>query len=204
MRESTQSNKRRGVSIEDQLSPKFFGDTRELCRRQSPAADGILVVACSDFPGDPFCLFGNPDNVYVLQNPGNLVEDAHDDRLEDGNQIELILKLWSISQIVVCGHVPCRYVVDFLTRQPSCDRLDSDVTRMAEGFAVDANQRSRPRVEENVAKRHLLSQLVKLVNYPSVRVELDAGRLRLHGVLHCLNGLCLYDAQLRRFLRFRD
>jgi carbonic anhydrase len=191
-----------------QLRPEEFRSAHRLfqlrTRGQRPRA---LLITCSDMPIDPYSLIPtNFADLYVLQNFGNLAAPYDPRHPEQICSVEPALALYSLDDIVVCGHTPCDVITNLLVAQevdctaiaPVASTLGcAERTRhiMAEHYGqLDGAMLLTAAVEVNV-----LVQLENLRTIPEVAGRLARGELHLHGWVYADGALLIYQPDQEQF-----
>ncbi|MEW4527363.1 carbonic anhydrase [Maioricimonas sp. JC845] len=168
--------------------------SRELLRASGYGEEPIIaMVACSDMPCAPDDVLGtNPGELYVVQNPGNMVPpEAAVEDVATLSSLWFALQVPTIRYLIVCGHTLCRCrssAVD-ATRTESPDGgtfLNAVVT-------THGQIATRPDVVR--AGRHALRQVEALRTHMFIGQRLQRRTLRLHacvvddqtGYLHSFN-----------------
>lgn len=85
--------------------------SRELLRASGYGEEPIIaMVACSDMPCAPDDVLGtNPGELYVVQNPGNMVPpEAAVEDVATLSSLWFALQVPTIRYLIVCGHTLCR------------------------------------------------------------------------------------------------
>jgi carbonic anhydrase len=180
---------------------KLLAGIREFRRNQRPAyvrrfahlalgqSPDCLFFACSDSRVVPN-LFAStdPGDLFVVRNPGNAVPACAEGYsvadLGEGAAIEFALDLLKVPDIVVCGHSSCGAMRALEERPPhlpphlaawldlSRDSIDTLAAKPDLAPGLPSTDR--------LSQAHVLRQLENLRSYPSARIRLEAGSLRLH------------------------
>lgn len=152
----------------------------------SSRPNGALVIVCNELQIDPFRLIStNLTDLNVIQCLGNIVipDDGSD---SSGSGVELALAVYRPTDIVVCGHAPCRFL------EPAPDTMDEEMPILT--AMLSHVRRARSLTERHyrdirdsrerrdvLARENVLVQLEHLRTLPSVSRGLDRGELHLHG-----------------------
>lgn len=169
---------------------------------------GVLFITCSDLGFDPGALFADEDgpgreNLYVLQNAGHIVQGGPD---SDGSEddVTAALSLYEISDIIVCGHLPCGVTRSLLTWGSDSPRLANFGLEQAARASKIVQEHYRhlkgERLAEAIAGENVLVQLEHLLEIPAVAELLNQGRLGVHGWLFHGGALYAYDVLEEQFV----
>ena len=151
---------------------------------QKPRA---LIIACSDSRTDPQMVFNAaPGELFVVRNVANLVPPYGPDDEPHGvsSAIEFAVRSLRVSEIVVMGHAMCGGIKALLDGAPAeVSDFVGQWVRIAEpapaqAMAVPAEQRHDFCEHESVRL-----SLQNLMTFPWIKSPVDAGELRLHGML---------------------
>jgi carbonic anhydrase len=166
---------------------------------------GTLLIACSDLAVDPFSLIStNAQDLYVLQNFGNLVPSPDPER-HDATGVEGAVALYQVEDIVVCGHSHCGVMRTLLS---------SDEHRLPMPFAswLRPAQKTKQivaahfgalrggRLLTEAARVNILVQLHNVRANPSIAAQLDRGNLHLHGWIYTDGTISAYDPHRAEFV----
>jgi carbonic anhydrase len=172
--------------------PKWAADRHvdlgRLAAGQQPEA---LFITCSDSRVVPALFTGaRPGDLFELRTAGNIVP-GHDAEGSFGElaTIEFAVQTLEVRNIIVCGHSHCGAVTALVRpgdpapralRRWLADTEPHEDTRQAadpaDGDAVTS-----------AVQRHVLAQLDRLRDHPSVAERLGDGRLRLHGWFYAVD-----------------
>jgi len=141
-----------------------------------------LFIGCSDSRVVPYLLTGSgPGELFMVRNVGNLVPpfDASQGFHGTAAAIEFAVLTLKVREIVICGHSHCGAIralyADPNPATPHTNRwLD---------LARDAALPVQPAAEalRRTEQRSVALQMDRLMSYPMVAEEVEAGRLALHG-----------------------
>ncbi|MBU3738785.1 MAG: carbonic anhydrase [Rhodoferax sp.] len=176
-------------------------------RFQDLAARGqqpkTLFIGCSDSRLVPYLLTGaGPGDLFIVRNVGALVPPWDGSHGLHGTTaaIEFAVLSLRVEHIVVCGHSHCGAVRAAYEGAPAeALNLHNWLRLMDEALLpVQAS----PEALARTGQRSVVLQLERLLNYPMVRREVEARRLRLHGWHYVieLGEVHIFDARLGRFV----
>lgn len=148
----------------------------------------ILFIGCSDSRLVPYLLTGTgPGELFIVRNVGAFVP-PYDIRAQHGQlagfhgttaAIEYAVLNLKVAHIIVCGHSHCGGVRALYEGVgPDAPNLNAwlDLGREAV-LPVQLTDEALRRTEQ----RAVVLQLERLMDYPMVRRQVDAGQLALHG-----------------------
>ena len=142
----------------------------------------ILFIGCSDSRIVPYLLTGTgPGELFIVRNVGAFVPPYDGSAGYHGTAaaIEFAVLNLRVSRIVVCGHSHCGGVRALYEGVgPDAPNLNAwlDLGREAV-LPVQLTDEALRRTEQ----RAVVLQLERLMDYPMVRRQVDAGQLALHG-----------------------
>jgi len=172
-------------------------------RGRGPAT---LLIGCADFGVDPYSLIPtNTQNLYVLQNFGNLAGAPDPLRPAEANAVEAALALYPIRDVVVCGHSPCGVMKTLVADDPGgpaaavAGRLHQARKTREIVSACYGRLRGEPLLTA-AAQVNVLVQLENLRECPGVASRLDRGDLHLHGWVYASNAISAYDPHQGLFI----
>ena len=153
---------------------------------QTPQA---LFITCSDSRIVPADLVNaDPGDLFVLRNIGNIVPTWSDGPGRDdsvGSAVEFAVDVLKVHSIVVCGHSECGAMKALMAGH---EALGGSLARwLAYGksslgrHARESATTSSTSPHNDLARANVVEQLSQLRTYPSVRLALADGRLRLYG-----------------------
>ena len=160
--------------------PRFRRQFRALVDEgQRPAT---LFIGCSDSRVVPYLLTGSgPGELFMVRNVGNLVPpfDASQGFHGTAAAIEFAVLTLKVREIVICGHSHCG-AIRALYADP--DPATPHTNRWLD-LARDAALPVQPAAEalRRTEQRSVALQMDRLMSYPMVAEEVEAGRLALHG-----------------------
>ncbi|MFD0666698.1 carbonic anhydrase [Ramlibacter sp. MAHUQ-53] len=141
-----------------------------------------LFIGCSDSRLVPYLLTGaGPGELFIVRNVGALVPPYDGSHGLHGTTaaIEFAVLSLKVQRIVVCGHSHCgaiRAAYEGVPDEARALRAWLELTR--ESLLP---VRPAPEVLRRTEQRCVVLQLERLMDYPMVRREVEAGRLTLHG-----------------------
>ena len=141
-----------------------------------------LFIGCSDSRLVPYLLTGaGPGELFIVRNVGALVPPYDGSRGLHGTMaaVEYAVLALQVERIIVCGHSHCGAIRAAYEGVPDEARaLRSWLELLQEAvLPVQACSEALRRTEE----RSVVLQLERLMDYPMVRREVEAGRLTLNG-----------------------
>lgn len=141
-----------------------------------------LFIGCSDSRLVPYLLTGaGPGELFIVRNVGALVPPYDGSRGLHGTMaaVEYAVLALQVERIIVCGHSHCGAIRAAYEGVPNEARaLRSWLELLQEAvLPVQACSEALRRTEE----RSVVLQLERLMDYPMVRREVEAGRLTLNG-----------------------
>ena len=142
----------------------------------------ILFIGCSDSRLVPYLLTGTgPGELFIVRNVGAFVPPYDGSAGYHGTAaaIEFAVLYLKVARIVVCGHSHCggiRALYDEVAPQARNLAAWLELGREAV-LPVQVSAEALRRTEQ----RAVVLQLERLMGYPMVRAQVDAGELALHG-----------------------
>ena len=142
----------------------------------------ILFIGCSDSRLVPYLLTGTgPGELFIVRNVGAFVPPYDGSAGYHGTSaaIEFGVLNLKVSRIVVCGHSHCggiRALYEEVAPQAKNLAAWLELGREA-ALPVQVTPEALRRTEQ----RAVVLQLERLMGYPMVREQVEAGRLFLHG-----------------------
>ena len=142
----------------------------------------ILFIGCSDSRVVPYLLTGaGPGELFLVRNVGAFVPPYDGSAGYHGTSaaIEFAVLNLQVSRIVVCGHSHCggiRALYEEIDPQAKNLAAWLELGREA-ALPVQVTQEALRRTEQ----RAVVLQLERLMGYPMVRKQVEAGKLALHG-----------------------
>jgi carbonic anhydrase len=142
-----------------------------------------LFIGCSDSRLVPYLLTGaGPGELFLVRNVGALVPPYDGSAGYHGTAaaIEFAVLVLKVQRIIVCGHSHCGGIRALYGGVPDEAK---NLTAWLE-LAADARlpvAEPGPEVLRRTEQRAVVLQLERLMDYPMVRAQVEAGRLALHG-----------------------
>ena len=162
-----------------------------------------LFIGCSDSRLVPYLLTGAaPGDLFIVRNVGAFVPPYDQSHGLHGTMaaIEFAVLSLKVEQIIVCGHSHCGAIRTAYEGAPDEAVALKAWLRLADEalLPVQPTREALHRTEQ----RAVVLQLERLMDYPMVRREVEAGRLKLHGWHYVIEEgeVYVFDAQKARFL----
>jgi len=164
---------------------KHFGRVDDFLSTADSNIRDTLMIACSDHGSAPDNVsFAGPDRFFILQHLAASVPAPDDSKCD--NAFDSILygfERYDIRHVVVCGHLGCRVIPNWLNNTDLHDAGNLRARfRASSVIAVNDHYpelRGRDYVERLICE-HTIFQLENLQSHPSIRRRLDANELKLH------------------------
>lgn len=162
-----------------------------------------LFIGCSDSRLVPYLLTGaGPGELFIVRNVGALVPPYDGSHGLHGTTaaIEFAVLSLRVEHIIVCGHSHCGAI------RAAYEGAPAEAINLQKwlGLIDDAllPVRTSPEALERTGQRSVVLQLERLLDYPMVRREVEAGRLRLHGWHYVIEDgeVHVFDAQQAMFV----
>jgi len=155
-------------------------------RFQDLVADGqhpkTLFIGCSDSRLVPYLLTGaGPGELFIVRNVGAFVPPYDGSHGLHGTTaaIEYAVLALHVERIIVCGHSHCGAIRTAYEGAPEEAVALKAWLKLAEEALLPVQ--SCPEALRRTEQRVVVLQLERLMDYPMVRREVEAGRLTLHG-----------------------
>ena len=155
-------------------------------RFQDLVAEGqhpkTLFIGCSDSRLVPYLLTGaGPGELFVVRNVGAFVPPYDGTYGLHGTTaaIEYAVLSLKVERIIVCGHSHCGAIRVAYEGAPDEAIALTAWLKLAEEALLPGQ--SSPEAIRRTEQRVVVLQLERLMDYPMVRREVEAGRLTLHG-----------------------
>ncbi len=176
-------------------------------RFQDLVTDGqhpkTLFIGCSDSRVVPYLLTGaGPGELFIVRNVGAFVPPYGGSHGLHGTTaaIEFAVLSLKVERIIVCGHSHCGAIrVAYEGAPEEAVALKAWLKLADEALLpVQASPEALCRSEQ----RAVVLQLERLMDYPMVRREVEAGRLTLHGWYYVIEDgeIHVFDAQKGNFV----
>lgn len=155
-------------------------------RFQDLVAEGqhpkTLFIGCSDSRLVPYLLTGaGPGELFIVRNVGALIPPYDGSHGLHGTTaaIEYAVLALHVERIVVCGHSHCGAIRTAYEGAPAEAVVLIEWLKLAQEALLPV--RPGPEAYLRTEQRSVVLQLERLMDYPMVRREVEAGRLTLHG-----------------------
>lgn len=162
-----------------------------------------LFIGCSDSRLVPYLLTGaGPGDLFIVRNMGAFVPPYDGSHGLHGTMaaIEFAVLNLHVEHIIVCGHTHCGAIRTGYEGAPEeAVALKAWLKLIDEALLpVQPSPEALHRTEQ----RSVVLQLERLVNYPMVRREIEAGKLTLHGWHYVIKEgeIHVFDAQAGGFV----
>ena len=169
--------------------PKKIASEREayaaLAQGQQPQA---LFICCSDSRVVPARITGaRPGHLFELRTAGNIVPAYRPDAgCGVAGTVEFAVMVLNVPDIIVCGHTHCG-AVQGIARPQTVHGMPLLRQWLARAAPPERVVQGPDAGHDELARRHLLTQLGHLRTYPCVAERLDDGRLRLHAWFYAID-----------------
>lgn len=176
-------------------------------RFQDLVADGqhpkTLFIGCSDSRLVPYLLTGaGPGELFIVRNVGAFVPPYDGSHGLHGTTaaIEYAVLNLHVERIIVCGHSHCGAIRAAYDGVPDEARALQAWLKLAQEALLPVQ--SSPEALLRTEQRSVVLQLERLMDYPMVRREVEAGRLTLHGWHYVIEDgeIHVFDAQKAGFV----
>ena len=162
-----------------------------------------LFIGCSDSRLVPYLLTGaGPGELFIVRNVGALVPPYDGSHGQHGTMaaVEYAVLSLHVERIIVCGHSHCGAIRSCYEGVPDEARALKSWLELAREAVLPVQ--ASPEACRRTEQRSVVLQLERLMEYPMVRREVEAGRLTLHGWHYVIeDGLVhVFDAQQGSFL----
>ena len=141
-----------------------------------------LFIGCSDSRLVPYLLTGaGPGELFVVRNVGALVPPYDGSHGLHGTMaaVEYAVLSLKVERIIVCGHSHCGAVRAAYQGVPAEARALQSWLQLLQEALLPVQY--CPEVLKRTEERSIILQLERLMAYPMVRREVEAGQLTLHG-----------------------
>lgn len=176
-------------------------------RFQDLVADGqhpkTLFIGCSDSRLVPYLLTGaGPGELFIVRNVGAFVPPYDGSHGLHGTTaaIEYAVLNLHVERVIVCGHSHCGAIRAAYDGAPDEARALQAWLKLAQEALLPVQ--SSPEALLRTEQRSVVLQLERLMDYPMVRREVEAGRLTLHGWHYVIEDgeIHVFDAQQAGFV----
>ncbi len=162
-----------------------------------------LFIGCSDSRLVPYLLTGaEPGELFIVRNVGAFVPPYDQSHGLHGTMaaIEFAVLSLKVERIVVCGHTHCGAIRVAYEGAPQ----EAIALKAWLRLAQDALLPVQPSPEAlcRTEQRSVVLQLERLMDYPMVRREVEAGNLTLHGWHYVIEDgeIHIFDVQQGQFV----
>lgn len=162
-----------------------------------------LFIGCSDSRLVPYLLTGaGPGELFIVRNVGAFVPPYDGSHGLHGTTaaIEFAVLSLKVEQIILCGHSHCGAI------RAAYDGVPDEAIALKSWLKLAAEAllpvQSSPEAMRRTEQRAVVLQLERLMAYPMVRREVEAGRLTLHGWHYVIEDgdIHVFDAQSASFV----
>jgi len=162
-----------------------------------------LFIGCSDSRLVPYLLTGaEPGDLFIVRNVGALVPPYDGSHGLHGTMaaIEYAVLSLHVERVIVCGHSHCGAIRAAYEGVPEEARALQAWLKLAQEALLPVQ--SSPEALLRTEQRSVVLQLERLMDYPMVRREVEAGRLTLHGWHYVIEDgeIHVFDAQQAGFV----
>lgn len=162
-----------------------------------------LFIGCSDSRLVPYLLTGaGPGELFLVRNVGAFVPPYDGKYGLHGTTaaIEYAVLTLHVERIIVCGHSHCGAILAAYEGAPAEAVALNAWLELAHAALLPV--RSSPEALRRSEQRVVVLQLERLMGYPMVQREVEAGRLTLHGWYYVIeNGeVQIFDVQKGGFV----
>jgi carbonic anhydrase len=166
-----------------QIFPRMKGLFQELATSQKPSA---LFITCSDSRVVPELLTQQkPGDIFVIRNAGNIIPSYSAEPGGVTATVEYAVAVLGVKDIVVCGHSDC----GAMTAVANCacmDHLPAVASWLRHADSAKAVTQARTHASPaakvtSMVHANVTAQLTNLRTHPAVALNLEQGKLRLHG-----------------------
>jgi carbonic anhydrase len=168
-----------------EFDPALFGTLEQLRDFGAKGDRNGLLLACSDHGTAPDQIsFASPDHFSILQNLGVSVpcSDETGENSLSAN-IEYSLSAQQTDHLIVCGHLDCTLMRNWLKQSPEAWDIDSftDFNRKARATVEREYQDSERDTQfDLMVCEHLLFQLENLLTHECVSSRVNNQKMKLH------------------------
>jgi carbonic anhydrase len=151
-----------------------------------------------------------PGDLFVIRNAGNIVPCYGQEPGGVSATVEYAVAALGVSDIIICGHYDCGAMTAISTDK-CLDHMPAVAKwlRYADSAKVvnGARQHDSPQARlDSLIHENVVSQLINLRTHPSVALELEKGRLTLHGWVYDIeNGsIDALDGETEQFVSLAE
>jgi carbonic anhydrase len=141
-----------------------------------------LFIGCSDSRLVPYLLTGaGPGELFIVRNVGALIPPYDGSHGQHGTMaaVEYAVLALHVERIIVCGHSHCGAIRACYDGVPDEAIALKSWLELAREAVLPVQ--SSPEACRRTEQRSIVLQLERLMEYPMVRREVEAGNLTLHG-----------------------
>jgi carbonic anhydrase len=168
-----------------QFNPDHFGGLNDFLSTADSKERDTLMLACADHGTAPDNVsFAGTDRFFILQHLAACVPRPEDHEIDNSfGAIELGFENYNLRHAVVCGHLGCGVIPNWLK---DTDTRDTGGLRARfRSTTVKAVDEAYPELTgqnyiERLICEHTLFQLENLQAHPFIHEKLDANELKLH------------------------
>ena len=166
-----------------------------------------LFIGCSDSRLVPYLLTGaEPGDLFIVRNVGACVPPYDGSHGLHGTTaaIEFAVLSLKVEHIIVCGHTHCGAIRAAYEGAPEEAVNLHNWLQLADEALLPVQ--TSPEALYRTEQRSVVLQLERLLDYPMVRREVEAGRLHLHGWHYVIEQgeVHVFDAQQGTFVAASD
>lgn len=166
-----------------------------------------LFIGCSDSRLVPYLLTGaEPGDLFIVRNVGAFVPPYDGSHGLHGTTaaIEFAALSLKVEHIIVCGHTHCGAIRAAYEGAPEEAVNLHNWLQLADEALLPVQ--TSPEALYRTEQRSVVLQLERLLDYPMVRREVEAGRLHLHGWHYVIEQgeVHVFDAQQGTFVAASD
>ena len=166
-----------------------------------------LFIGCSDSRLVPYLLTGaEPGDLFIVRNVGAFVPPYDGSHGLHGTTaaIEFAVLSLKVEHIIVCGHTHCGAIRAAYEGAPEEAVNLHNWLQLADEALLPVQ--TSPEALYRTEQRSVVLQLERLLDYPMVRREVEAGRLHLHGWHYVIEQgeVHVFDAQQGTFVAASD
>ena len=162
-----------------------------------------LFIGCSDSRLVPYLLTGaGPGELFIVRNVGAFIPPYDQSHGLHGTMaaIEFAVLSLKVERIIVCGHSHCGAIRVAYEGAPEEAIALTAWLKLAEDALLPVQP--SPEALARTEQRSVVLQLERLMDYPMVRREVEAGNLTLHGWHYVIEEgeIHIFDVQQGQFI----
>jgi carbonic anhydrase len=167
-----------------------------------------LFIGCSDSRLVPYLLTGaGPGELFLVRNVGAFVPPYDQSQGFHGTAaaIEFAVLNLHVQRVIVCGHSHCGAIRALYGEVPAAAQNLARWLDLGREAALPVAEPG-PEVLRRTEQRAIVLQLERLMDYPMVRQQVDAGTLTLHGWHYVIEDgeIHVFDVNHGRFVPAAD